>query len=201
MDIENIVRLGVFDLNLAVLPGEKIPLHIFEPRYKQLISDCKSQALPFCIPLRGKAGDDHLACVVKLTSIDEVLKDGRMNITVEGTGLARAISSFENSVSLYNQIHAEILDVHEGRQATAGLRIKFDIYCASLEVEDLFPSDAPLSIYEIANSIGLSNKQKKRFLKARDFGYVQENILLNHLNMSEAVMKQENDVIDGFILN
>lgn len=201
MDIENIVRLGVFDLNLAVLPGEKIPLHIFEPRYKQLVSDCKSQALPFCIPLRGKAGADHLACVVKLTSIDEVLKDGRMNITVEGSGLARAISGFENPVSLYNEIHAEILDVHESRQATAGLRIKFDTYCSNLEVDDLFPSDEPLSVYEMANSIGLSNRQKKRFLKARDYGYIQENILINHLNLSQAVIVQEDKVIDGTILN
>lgn len=201
MDIENIVRLGVFDLNLAVLPGEKIPLHIFEPRYKQLISDCKSNAVPFCIPVRGKKGEDVLACVIKLKSVDEVLKEGRMNVTVEGAGLARAVSPVENPALLYDEIQAELLEVYESRQATAGLRIRFDNYCSSLEVADLFPSDAPLSIYEIANSIGLSNRQKKRFLRARNFGDVQENILLNHLNMSRAVMKQEDDVIDGLILN
>lgn len=201
MDIENIVRLGVFDLNLAVLPGEKIPLHIFEPRYKQLIADCKTSDSPFCIPVKGKKGDDPLACVVKLKSVDEVLEDGRMNITVEGTGLARAVSPFENPVSLYNEIQAEMLELQENKQATAGLRIRFDNYCAALEVADLFPSDAPLSIYEIANNIGLSNRQKKRFLKARNAGSVQENILLNHLNMSRVIMRQEEKVIDGLILN
>lgn len=201
MDIENVSRLGIFDLNLAVLPGERVPLHIFEPQYKQLIADCNEQDIPFCIPIREKNRSGNLACVVKVTSIDEMLKDGRMNITVEGVGLARALSGYENPSKIYTEINAEILKIYQNREASAGLRIKFDNYCAALEVTELFPMNLPLSIYEIANSIGLGNREKKRFLKARLLPHVQENILLNHINLSNAVMEQEDMVIDGLILN
>ena len=42
--------LAIFPLQLAIFPGEEVPLHIFEPRYKQLIVECRDEGITFGIP-------------------------------------------------------------------------------------------------------------------------------------------------------
>src|ERR1700757_858286 len=70
-------EIGIFALGTVLVPGELMPLHIFEPRYKELIGDCERDHVPFLL----------------LFTDDEVdrFDDGRMNIVVEGRDVVRVV--------------------------------------------------------------------------------------------------------------
>ena len=77
-------EIGLFPLQLVLLPTEQVPLHIFEPRYQELIGESLEQGVPFGIVY---ADDDGLRQVGTLATVSEVterFEDGRLNIVVEG---------------------------------------------------------------------------------------------------------------------
>lgn len=77
-------ELGLFPLPLVLFPGERMPLHIFEPRYRELIGECLEQQRPFGILL---SEDESLSEVGTEASVVEVLEqteDGRSTVLVEG---------------------------------------------------------------------------------------------------------------------
>ncbi len=80
-----IERFPLFPLGLVLLPGEVVPLHIFEERYKLMIGECLEQDTEFGIVWLS---DDELkdtGCSARVTQLLERMEDGRMNILVEGT--------------------------------------------------------------------------------------------------------------------
>jgi ATP-dependent Lon protease len=77
-------EIGLFPLGLVLLPTEQVPLHIFEPRYQELIGECVANEQPFGLIY---ADDDGLREVGTLATVVEVtdrFEDGRLNIVVEG---------------------------------------------------------------------------------------------------------------------
>ncbi len=95
---EACASVGLFPLpTLALMPGMLLPLHVFEPRYRDLVRDCLSREAPLCVPqLRTPAGMDALgrprihdyACVGKIVANHE-LADGRYNVLVQPLGRVR----------------------------------------------------------------------------------------------------------------
>ncbi|MEX1188668.1 MAG: LON peptidase substrate-binding domain-containing protein [Bacteroidia bacterium] len=79
--------LPAFPLNIVVLPGEEFYLHIFEPRYKQLIKDMQDTDGEFVLPFVEKSSPNDMGVVVKLKTVFSVYPGGEMDIAVEGTGL------------------------------------------------------------------------------------------------------------------
>jgi Lon protease-like protein len=82
-------EIGLFPLGLVLLPTEQVPLHIFEPRYRELIGECLDEEKPFGLVY---ADDDGLRQVGTLATVVEVtdrFDDGRLNIVVEGGGRFR----------------------------------------------------------------------------------------------------------------
>ncbi len=85
----SLARLPLFPLGLVLFPGVSAPLHLFEPRYRQLLSDVKDTDRRFGI-IRNIPGapehalpTGHIGCVAEITDI-EMLPDGRSNIVVVG---------------------------------------------------------------------------------------------------------------------
>jgi Lon protease-like protein len=88
-------ELGLFPLNLVLLPGEQAPLHVFEPRYKELISECLDEGVEFGLVL---ADDDGMREVGTRAGVVEVLDrfpDGRLNVVVEGRDRFRLLEVTE----------------------------------------------------------------------------------------------------------
>ncbi len=81
---EEPLELGLFPLGLVILPGERIPLHIFEPRYRALVADCTLESRPFVIALGSDDGIARIGCTATIDSLVRRFDDGRMNIVVEG---------------------------------------------------------------------------------------------------------------------
>ncbi|HET8667990.1 MAG TPA: LON peptidase substrate-binding domain-containing protein, partial [Terriglobales bacterium] len=74
----------IFPLDLVLFPGQPLPLHIFEPRYKEMIVQCLAQKAPFGIV---RAKDDAIAevgCTAEIIALTKRYDDGRMDIETAG---------------------------------------------------------------------------------------------------------------------
>ena len=76
--------LPLFPLDLVLLPGTPLPLHIFEPRYREMISECLDQSRHFGV-LRGKEQElAEIGCTAEILTVTKKYLDGRMDIVTEG---------------------------------------------------------------------------------------------------------------------
>jgi Lon protease-like protein len=89
-------QLPIFELPVVILPGELLPLHIFEERYKRMIGHCLESAEPFGIVFRDPEGTAHrIGCTARVTEVLEQFDDGRMNIVVAGEQPFRVLDRFD----------------------------------------------------------------------------------------------------------
>jgi Lon protease-like protein len=90
------LELPIFELPVVILPGELLPLHIFEERYKRMIGHCLEAAEPFGIVFRDDEGTAHrIGCTARVTEVLEQFDDGRMNVVVTGEQPFRVLERFE----------------------------------------------------------------------------------------------------------
>jgi Lon protease-like protein len=76
--------LSIFPLELVLLPGVALPLHIFEPRYKEMISECLEQKKPFGVVRASSDGVADIGCTAEIMSVTKKYDDGRMDIVTRG---------------------------------------------------------------------------------------------------------------------
>jgi Lon protease-like protein len=82
---QEIERFPLFPLGLVLLPGELVPLHIFEERYKQMIGECLDEEREFGVLWLADDELKEIGCAARITRVLEQFDDGRMNILAEGT--------------------------------------------------------------------------------------------------------------------
>jgi Lon protease-like protein len=76
--------LPLFPLDLVLLPGTPLPLHIFEPRYREMITECLDRGQHFGV-LRGKEQElAEIGCTAEILTVTKKYEDGRMDIVTEG---------------------------------------------------------------------------------------------------------------------
>ncbi len=83
------LRAPIFPLNLAVCPGESVPLHIFEPRYKAMIARCRAemeqgQAGEFVIVLSEEEAWRPVGCAMRIAKVLKEYDDGRLDLIAVG---------------------------------------------------------------------------------------------------------------------
>src|SRR5919198_45255 len=77
-------ELGLFPLGLVLLPTERLPLHIFEERYKDLIGECIEQEGEFGLVYADDDGIRDVGTRARVTEVLTRFDDGRMNVLIEG---------------------------------------------------------------------------------------------------------------------
>jgi Lon protease-like protein len=83
------VEIGLFPLELVLLPSERVPLHIFEDRYKELIGECLADGREFGLILEDDEGLRDVGTRTAVIELIDTFEDGRMNVLVEGRGRFR----------------------------------------------------------------------------------------------------------------
>ena len=76
--------LPIFPLDLVLLPGVPLPLHIFEPRYKEMIAECLEQKKRFGVVRASSDGVAEIGCTAEIVSVTKKYDDGRMDILTRG---------------------------------------------------------------------------------------------------------------------
>ena len=88
-------EIGLFPLGLVLLPAEQVPLHIFEPRYRELIGESLEEETPFGVVYADEDGLRQVGTLATVTEVTERFADGRLNVVVEGGARFRLLELTE----------------------------------------------------------------------------------------------------------
>lgn len=77
--------IPLFPLNVVLMPGSPLPLHIFEERYKQMVNECLESGSEFGMVLADESGTRSVGCTATIVELVERYEDGRLVILVEGS--------------------------------------------------------------------------------------------------------------------
>jgi Lon protease-like protein len=169
--VDDLLDLGLFPLDLVILPGEKVPLHLFEPRYRQLYADCVLDDRPFVIVHAGPTGPADVGCSTRFETLVRRFEDGRLNVIVQGVGPVELVEESEGHLYFSAKVRA-LAD--EPADASPELAAKVLSRFRSLAglPEDAMPpapEGVPLS-YAIAGAFELPSAPKQELLESRDEG-------------------------------
>jgi Lon protease-like protein len=164
-------QLALFPLNLVVYPNESLNLHIFEPRYRQLINDCVETKTNFGIPAYLNKQIQEYGTMVKIVEISNRYEDGRMDIKTKGLQIFR-LQSFTNPMpdKLYAGGEVELL--HLDIDGHISIKLQFlealeELYQV-LNVDVAIKSDTLFLSFEYAHKMGLSQQQEYSLLAMED---------------------------------
>ncbi len=162
-------EIGLFPLELVLLPTERVPLHIFEDRYKELIGDCLAREGEFGLVLADERGLREIGTRAAVTEVLERFPDGRLNIVVEGRERFRLLEltrgrSFDTAAVepiTDEEDVADDADVERALEQFAALR-----EITSSDVEDPDPESGLLS-FELAARVDFGAEVKQQLLEQR----------------------------------
>ena len=162
--------IALFPLDVVLLPGAPMPLHIFEPRYKEMIAEALDAKQPFGIVRAQQDSVAEIGCTAEISEVVKKYEDGRLDIVAEGqkrfriTGLDQERSFLRGEVNFFEdeeegpapkadteklvQLHGELLAV-AGAEATG------------IELDD------PQLSFHLAGSVPLDLDFKQNLLAMR----------------------------------
>lgn len=202
----------LFPLELVAYPLEKLKLHIFEPRYKQLIENCAREKFLFGIPCYRKNKTMEYGSLMRLLKIEKKYRDGKMDITTEGVcvfRLDRYLETYPDRLFPGGYIKKLKLDLNADPKLILPIRESLlELYDfmnitsipKALEKENFYT-------FEIAHKVGLNKDQEYDFLQIPTEMERQEYLIL-HLgklipmarNMEEMRTKiQQNGQFKGIL--
>ncbi|MBC6410772.1 MAG: LON peptidase substrate-binding domain-containing protein [Ekhidna sp.] len=159
--------ISLFPLNLVAFPGEEVNLHIFEPRYKQLVNDCLEGSGVFGIP-SYVTNKIELGTEVMITEVTKAYADGRMDIKTKALN-AFKVNDYWNPWGRKLYAGGEVLEIEEGDFDTDLLlllklkKLSGRLF-AWLDIVD-FPDVSQInSVYEIGHKIGLKLEEEYKLL-------------------------------------
>ncbi len=201
-------ELPLFPLNIVLFPGMPLPLHIFEPRYREMIGECVSEGQPFGVLLIREGTEAGAPAVpfdvgttARIVNVDR-LEDGRMNIVTLGqdrfhlTGYSAAKKPY-----LVGEIEpladepsppAEAADI--AREVVA-LAQRYTALLQAAAGHDLMPlqlSESPTAIsFVVAGSLHIDNYQRQELLET--------TLVPQRLSLERAILEKEIAKIETFL--
>jgi Lon protease-like protein len=160
--------IPIFPLSVVVYPGEALNLHIFEPRYKQLINECYAEKRLFGIPAVIEDRMQDYGTLVRITELTAVHENGEMDIKTEGEQVFRILEVIKeipdklysgaivNYPVNYEQGSAEVM-----RRVVASIRELHRLLNVS---KDFKKEDNELRSYDVAHHVGLSLQEEYELL-------------------------------------
>ncbi len=160
--------LSLFPLNIVVYPNEDLNLHIFEPRYRQLINDCLEQKTTFGMPIYLENTLQNMGTEVRVVELVKRYDDGKMDVRVRGSQVFK-LTDFVNPMP--GKLHAggqaeRLAHVDDGGivEKINLLKQVAELYqLLNVPLADLTPN-TPLLSYRLAHKIGLSLAQEYQIL-------------------------------------
>lgn len=159
----------MFPLQVVLLPGEYLPLHIFEERYKEMIGMCLDEERPFGVVLAEKSGIRRIGCTARITAVIQKFQDGRMNIATEGIERFRILQTYQTQSYLTADVEF-FEDDPEARPVDAVVEKVIQTFQeqsgnANFRPEDLREAPVRLS-FQIGAALQLSHQEKQALLES-----------------------------------
>ena len=112
--------LPLFPLDLVLLPGVPLPLHVFEPRYKEMIAECLDERKPFGVVRASSDGVADIGCTAEIVEVTKRYDDGRMDILTRGVERFEVLHVHEDRSFL--QAEFSVIDDEPGQAPSAMVR-------------------------------------------------------------------------------
>lgn len=196
--------IPIFPLEIVVFPGERLNLHIFEPRYKQLINECFHTKKPFGIPsvIDNKLSD--FGTLIHVKEISKTYESGEMDIKTEGDKVFRILEVIRAvPEKLYSGaiVNYPENSFYGNEKVMRMLLSSMRAFHAQLNVsKDLKKDDAELNVYDIAHHSGLSLLQEYELLQLTNERQRQE-YLKRHFEKAMPVLSEMKAIREKIQMN
>jgi Lon protease-like protein len=162
-------EIGLFPLNLVLVPGEQAPLHIFEPRYRELIGECLDFGRDFGLVLEDDEGLREVGTRCNVIEVIDRFPDGRLNVVVEATERFQLLEVTNGHA--YRTAEVETLPDESDTPSEDEMEEVLAAYArvvaaAEAELDDL-DLDADSVAYQIAARIDFGTEVKQGLLELR----------------------------------
>jgi Lon protease-like protein len=161
--------LALFPLDVVLFPGTPLPLHIFEPRYKEMIGECLEQKILFGVIRAQESSLADVGCTAEILAVTKTYEDGRMDIVAQGRERFELLELNQERSFL----RGEILYVADDpakptpQERERAVELHRQILALANAQQDLpEDGDAPLS-YHLAGSLPLDLDFKQKLLGLR----------------------------------
>ena len=187
----------MFPLTIFPLPGEMVPLHIFEPRYRELLKDAEERDISFGIYFNHAINATKLGSLVKLESVIKRYPGGESDIIVKCQDLFRMetlFRSFKEKTYPGGEVEFWQIDIHS--PVRARLAKEFEEFMRLLKISK-FPS--PCSVFHVAIELGLDFDDRLKFVLLES--EKKEAFLSSRLKFQTHLLTEAEKAKDVFHLN
>jgi len=164
--------IPIFPLGIVVYPGESLNLHIFEPRYKQLVNECNKEKKLFGIPAILNNHLQDYGTLVKLTEIIKVRDNGEMDIRAEGEKVFRILEVIKE---IPDKLYSGAIVNYPSNNEKGNVVFMQLIISSIRELhhllnisKDFKKKDEELHAYDVAHHVGLSLQEEYELLNLMD---------------------------------
>lgn len=161
-------EIGLFPLELVLLPNERVPLHIFEDRYKELIGECMADEGEFGLILEDDDGLRDIGTRTAVIELIDTFDDGRMNVLVEGRGRFRVIALTQGRS--FRTADVEFLDDVEDEASPEDIERMITVFRQLVAVAEADEIDEPAAAsptlsFELAARVDFGHALKQELLE------------------------------------
>ena len=147
--MSNVSLLPLFPLDLVLFPGAPLPLHIFEPRYKELVAECLAHKTNFGMVRARENSLAEVGCTAVILDVNKTYTDGRLDISTEGgqrfavrqlnqerSFLRGEVVFFDDEPSQVSKRETDtLIDLHQQLFAVLGQRVEVEKTFVSLSFQ------------------------------------------------------------------
>lgn len=181
----------LFPLNIVPFPGEKLNLHVFEPRYKQLVKDCLDNDRRFGIPSYVKNKIEY-GTEVRIIEVTKVYDDQRMDIKTVGDKVFKVLN-YKNPMKdkLYagGSLQYFETDLEGSGVYRERVRDLINELYEIMKVDLRYKKDSDFSSYEIGHKIGFSKEQEYELLRISKED-LRQAYIITHLEKTIPVIRE-----------
>jgi Lon protease-like protein len=164
-----VALLPLFPLEVVLFPGNPLPLHIFEPRYKEMIGECLANQTQFGVVRAVEQGVAEIGCAAEIVSVTKKYEDGRLDLVAEGRRRFEVLELNQERSFL----RGEVLFVPDesGEPAevekTRAIQVHREILTLAGAVQDLSGANPDVLSFYLAGSLPLDLDFKQKLLGTR----------------------------------
>jgi uncharacterized protein len=168
IDLKVKALLPLFPLDVVLFPGTPLPLHVFEPRYKELISECLEHKRTFGILRAQEDGLADVGCTAEIVAVTNTYPDGRMDIVTEGRERFEVLEVDEQRSFLRGDVvyFQDDPDNPSAQQVEHAIKLHREILTMGGAQQSLPPAEDKISFY-LASSLPLDLDFKQALLEMR----------------------------------
>jgi ATP-dependent Lon protease len=173
-------RISLFPLDVVLFPGEHLPLHIFEPRYRRMVRQCLESKSPFGMLLALPNGIVHVGCTAEILEVTKRYYDGRMDILIVGRDPYRIVDLFTEAPLLEGSV--DLLEDEDSFPEPRKQNELIDLYevCYSLLFSgipgSLAQSQPELISFAVAGALPMNLLWKQQILELRSEAERQDRL-------------------------